>query len=247
MPSATNRTLHPHRSGTVTAQDAPSASERDRTPVQVSTDLRGREHAGGSAGVLPRTRRRSVHGSRNLSRAPAASLVIGCAAPGQNPVTAWFGSYRVRGRGLGQDGARPGCRKQAGRWRWPLSSWPGPISPAASRSSPAACPGSGRNQGSGKPCRAFGVHAQHRRRFPAHGVSHRRRWRAGRNGEALCRLIVAAGSAGAVMMIPGSATPRGSARSRRNVPRSSPGSEPALERLLSAGKAGAGIPGIREI
>jgi hypothetical protein len=30
---------------------------------------------------LPRTRRRSVHDSRNLSRAPAASLVIGCAAP----------------------------------------------------------------------------------------------------------------------------------------------------------------------
>jgi hypothetical protein len=32
-------------------------------------------------GVLPRTRRRGVHDSRNLSRAPGASLVIGCAAP----------------------------------------------------------------------------------------------------------------------------------------------------------------------
>ena len=42
-----------------------------------------------------------------------ASLVVGCAAPGQNPSAVWFGSYRVRGRGLGQDGARPGCRKQA--------------------------------------------------------------------------------------------------------------------------------------
>jgi hypothetical protein len=41
----------------------------------------GREHAGGSVGVLPRTRRRSVHDSRNLSRAPSASLVIGFAAP----------------------------------------------------------------------------------------------------------------------------------------------------------------------
>jgi hypothetical protein len=35
----------------------------------------GREHAGGNVGVLPRTRRRSIHDSRNLaSRAPAASL-----------------------------------------------------------------------------------------------------------------------------------------------------------------------------
>jgi hypothetical protein len=32
-------------------------------------------------GFLPRTRRRSVHDSWNLSRAPAASLVIGFAAP----------------------------------------------------------------------------------------------------------------------------------------------------------------------
>ena len=36
--------------------------------------LEGREHARGSVDVLPRTRRRSVHGSRNLSKAPAASL-----------------------------------------------------------------------------------------------------------------------------------------------------------------------------
>src|SRR5262249_11538607 len=34
----------------------------------------GQEHAGGSVGGLPRSRRRSVHASRNQSRAPAASL-----------------------------------------------------------------------------------------------------------------------------------------------------------------------------
>jgi hypothetical protein len=34
----------------------------------------GQKHAGGSVGDLPRTRRRSVHDSRNLSRAPLASL-----------------------------------------------------------------------------------------------------------------------------------------------------------------------------
>jgi hypothetical protein len=45
------------------------------------TTVRQCQHAGGSVGVLPRTRRRSIHDSRNLSRAPSASLVIGYAAP----------------------------------------------------------------------------------------------------------------------------------------------------------------------
>ncbi len=34
----------------------------------------GRRHAGGMAGGLPRTRRRSIHAGRNLSGAPSASL-----------------------------------------------------------------------------------------------------------------------------------------------------------------------------
>ena len=37
--------------------------------------------------------------------------------PVTEPVCRRFGGYRVRGRGLGQDRARPDCRKQAGRWR----------------------------------------------------------------------------------------------------------------------------------
>jgi hypothetical protein len=43
-----------------------------------------------------------------------ASLVIGCAAPGQNPSGVRFGSYRVRGRGWARTGrgrvagSRPG-------------------------------------------------------------------------------------------------------------------------------------------
>ena len=59
-------------------------------------------------GGLPRTRHRSIHASRNLSRAPSASLrdhfVIGYADPGQNPSAVRFGSSRVRGRGLGRAG-----------------------------------------------------------------------------------------------------------------------------------------------
>jgi hypothetical protein len=56
-------------------------------------------------GGFPRTRRRSVHASRNLSR-------VSCADPGQNPSAVRFGSYRVRGRGLGM--ARSRRRGQVG-------------------------------------------------------------------------------------------------------------------------------------
>ena len=47
---------------------------RPSTAAAIGYGSEGREHAGGSVGVLPRTRRRSIHDSRNLSRAPAASL-----------------------------------------------------------------------------------------------------------------------------------------------------------------------------
>ena len=57
---------------------------------------------------LPRTRRRSIHDSRNLSRAPPASLrdhfVIGYAAPRQNPSAVRSGSSQVRRKGLGRTG-----------------------------------------------------------------------------------------------------------------------------------------------
>jgi hypothetical protein len=68
-------------------------------------------------GGLPRTRRRSVHDSRNLSRAPAASLRDRLRRP-LTETRLPYGSAAIGfgGRGLGQDRARSGCRKQAGRW-----------------------------------------------------------------------------------------------------------------------------------
>jgi len=49
---------------------------RSRTDLNGSGRLHmeGRKHAGGRVGGLPRTRRRRLHDSRNLSWAPAASL-----------------------------------------------------------------------------------------------------------------------------------------------------------------------------
>jgi len=57
-------------------------------------------------GGLPRTRRRIIHVSRNLSRALQHHFVIGCADPGQNPPAVRSGSSRVRGRDLGRAEAR---------------------------------------------------------------------------------------------------------------------------------------------
>ena len=51
-------------------------------------------------GGLPRTRRSSVHASRNLSGRLRRHCVIGCTDPGQNPSAVRSGSSRVRGRGL---------------------------------------------------------------------------------------------------------------------------------------------------
>jgi hypothetical protein len=61
-------------------------------------------HAGGSAGVLPRTRRRSVHGSRNPSRAPAASLRDRLRHPLTEPACRMVRQLSGSGRGLRQDG-----------------------------------------------------------------------------------------------------------------------------------------------
>ena len=50
--------------------------------------------------ALPRTRRRSIHASRNLYRAPAASLRDRLRRPWTEPVCRQVGSSRVRGRDL---------------------------------------------------------------------------------------------------------------------------------------------------
>ena len=61
---------------------------------------------------LPRTRRRSIHASRNLSRAPSASLRDRLRRPRTEPSAVRSGSSRVRGRSLGRATARsvPPCR-----------------------------------------------------------------------------------------------------------------------------------------
>ena len=79
-------------------------------------------YAGGSAGVLPRTRRRRICDSRNLSspsvtagQPPSVKLRGSCTREDgldrTRPVTR-FGSYRVRGRGLGRARARPVRRRR---------------------------------------------------------------------------------------------------------------------------------------
>jgi hypothetical protein len=67
----------------------------------------GQEHTGGSVGGLPRTRRRSVHGSRNPSRAPAASLRDRLRRPLTEPVCRQVPQLSGSG-GLGQATAGPG-------------------------------------------------------------------------------------------------------------------------------------------
>jgi hypothetical protein len=73
-----------------------------------SYGLGGQEHAGGSVGVLPRTRRRSIHDSRNLSRAPAASLRDRLRRPLTEPVCRQVRqlSGSGEGPGTGPDAAR---------------------------------------------------------------------------------------------------------------------------------------------
>ena len=68
--------------------------------------LEGREHAGGSVGGLPRTRRRSIHDSQNLSRAPAASLRDRLRRPWTEPVCRQVRQQSGSGEGPGQGRAR---------------------------------------------------------------------------------------------------------------------------------------------
>ena len=76
---------------------------------------------GGSVGVLPRTRRRSIHDSRNLSRAPAASLRDRLRRPLTEPVCRMVrqlsGSGEGPGTGRGAAGLPETGREMAARTR----------------------------------------------------------------------------------------------------------------------------------
>ena len=74
----------------------------------------GQEHAGGSVGGLPRTRRRSVHDSRNLSRAPAASLRDRLRRPVTEPVCRMVRQLSGSGEGPGTGRGAAGL-PEAGR------------------------------------------------------------------------------------------------------------------------------------
>jgi hypothetical protein len=65
-------------------------------------------------GVLPRTRRRSVHASRNLSRAPAASLCDRLRRPWTEPVCRQVRQQSGSGEGPGQGRARSRRREDLG-------------------------------------------------------------------------------------------------------------------------------------
>jgi hypothetical protein len=62
-----------------------------------------RRYAGGNAGGLPRTRRRSVHASRNLFRAPSASLRDRLRQPWTEPACRKVLQQSGSGEGPGQD------------------------------------------------------------------------------------------------------------------------------------------------
>ena len=75
----------------------------------------GSRHAGGNVGGLPRTRRRSIHASRNLSRAPSASLRDRLRRPWTEPVCRQVRQQSGSGEGSGQGQARsPGRQKSDG-------------------------------------------------------------------------------------------------------------------------------------
>src|SRR5436190_20247059 len=68
--------------------------------------LAGRRYAGGGVGVLPRTRRRSIHASRNLSRAPPASLRDRLRRPWTEPICRQVRQLSGSREGPGEDRAR---------------------------------------------------------------------------------------------------------------------------------------------
>ena len=82
--------------------------QRSRTDLNRPGRLRGRLRlrrpgaCGRKVGVLPRTRRRSFHASRNLSRAPAASLRDRLRRPLTEPVCRQVRQQSGSGEGSGQ-------------------------------------------------------------------------------------------------------------------------------------------------
>jgi hypothetical protein len=89
----------------------------------------GQKHAGGSVCGLPRTRRRSVHDSRNLSRAPLASLRDRLRRPLTEPVCRQVrqlsGSGEGPGTGQGAAGSPETGREMATRTRTSRCRQPG--------------------------------------------------------------------------------------------------------------------------
>jgi hypothetical protein len=88
----------------------------------------GRKHAGGVWVSSPRTRRRSVHDSRNLSRAPAASLRDRLRRPLTEPVCRMVRQLSGSGEGPGtgrgaaglpEAGREMAARTRASRWHQP--------------------------------------------------------------------------------------------------------------------------------
>jgi hypothetical protein len=84
-------------------------------------------HAGEMCGWPSRTRRRSIHASRNLSRAPPASLRDRLRRAWTEPVCCWVRQQMGSGRGRRQGGITVGAPVQALWWR------PGPRRRGASR------------------------------------------------------------------------------------------------------------------
>ena len=83
-------------------------------PVSQSAGYRSARHAGGSVAGLPRTHRRSVYDSRNLSRAPAASLRDRLRRPLQNPVCRQVRQLSGSGEGPRQGRALSQRRRDLG-------------------------------------------------------------------------------------------------------------------------------------
>jgi hypothetical protein len=88
------------RSGRVTGPDC-TASQADSAGCQDRAG--GRTYAGGIVRGLPRTRRRSVHASRNLSGAPSASLRDRLRRPWTEPACRKVLQQSGSGEGPGQD------------------------------------------------------------------------------------------------------------------------------------------------
>ena len=72
----------------------------------VRPGLPASRHTGGNVGGLPRTRRRSIHASRNLSRALSASLRDRLRRPWTEPVCRQVRQLSGSGEGSGQDTPR---------------------------------------------------------------------------------------------------------------------------------------------